>query len=441
VSVRDVQVVITAFGAVSGAGDELALRELWLAGGSSVRPFEGRKHEGLPPGYGAAVDFGQKQLRHLPGGRGLRPGTMTANTFLAVGAVGRALQAGGLDDPSTEPPEVADRRGVFLGTYTNFPEMAKHLKLAHLQGSPEAAAEGRYVIDDARIEPGMKGFTGFDFLKLMNNMPTAHAGIQAGARGPANTILGHSAAGLQAIGRGWDALLLDQADQVVAGGAGPGTMEGLCLVHRGRGDLSSPGLEPGKAARPLDRQATGLVPGDGGAAVLLETAGCAAARGVEPLARLVAWDERFVAPTADRGPLPDHAGIVRLIRSVLDRAGWSVDQVDLLAGNGAGLADLDGLEAAALAEVFGVERLGAILTLHTGVTGFAEAAHGPLGLVGALQSMQDGLLPPMVNLEQPWGALEDMTIRTAPVQADVQRALVLSLAPEGTMAAVAIEKS
>ena len=440
-SIRDVEVVITAFGAVTGAGDEVATRSLHLEGGSAVRPFEGRNHEGLPPGYGAPVAFAHKELRGLPGGRGLRPGTMTAHTFLAVGAVGRALLGAGMLDPAADSDEMADRRGVVLGTYTNFPEMKKHLGLAHAMASLDDAAGGEYVIDDARIEGGMRGFTGFDFLKLMNNMPTAHAGIQANARGPANTILGHSTAGLQAVGRGWDSVLLDLADQVVAGGSGPGALEGITLLRRGRRCLASPGLEPATAARPMDAGATGLVPGDGGAAVVLETAEVAAARGASPIARLVAWDERMVVPVLERGPLPDHLGIERLVRDTLKKAGWEPAQVDLIAATGAGLPDLDLLEARALEAVFGVEQLGATLTLHTGVVGFVEAAHGPLGLVGALQAMQDGKLPPHVNLDTPVEPLAGMAKRTEAVDADVRRALILSVAPEGTMVALAIERA
>ncbi len=440
-SVRDVEVVITAFGAVTGAGDEVATRALQLQGGSAVRPFEGRHHEGLPPGYGAPVAFVHKELRALPGGRGIRPGTMTAHTFLAVGAVGRTLKSGGLNDPEAESDEVADRRGVVLGTYTNFPEMKKHLALAHAQASLADAAEGRYAIDDARVEPGMRGFTGFDFLKLMNNMPTAHAGIQANARGPANTLLGHATAGLQAVGRGWDTLLLDLADQVIAGGSGPGTLEGVCLVRRGRRCLASPGLDPATAARPLDAGATGVVPGDAGAAVLLETAEAAAARGATPIAKMVAWDERLSVPTKERGPLPDHLGIERLLRDLLAKTGWAPGDVDLVAATGAGLPELDALEAKALEAVFGAEQLGRTLVLHTGVVGFTEAGHGPLGLVGALQAMQDGRLPPMVNLDQPTGALAGMTVRREAVGADVKRALVITVSPEGTMAGVAIERA
>ena len=112
-TIRNDDVFITAFGAVTGAGDEVAWRSAWREGRSAVRPAEG-KSEGLPPGYGAPVAFVHRDLRGLPGGRGLRPGTMTQHTFLAAGAVGRVLADAGILDPAGDPDDVADRRGVYL---------------------------------------------------------------------------------------------------------------------------------------------------------------------------------------------------------------------------------------------------------------------------------------------------------------------------------------
>ncbi len=428
-------VFITAFGAVTGAGDEQAFRSAWLAGESAVRPLVD-KLEALPPGYGAPVAFTQKELRQLPGGRGQRPGTQTHHTFLAVGAVGRTLLNAGMSDPASDPDEVADRRGVYLGSYTNFPEMKKHLSLTHAMGDIEAAARGEYVIDDSRILPGMKGFTGFDFLKLMNNMPTAHASIMANARGPANTFLGHSSVGLQAVARAWDALRLGLADEMIAGGTGPGALEGLCLLRKALGMQPAFELDPATAARPLDQGATGLVPGDAGAAFVLETAERASATGRTPLARLAGYSELFVAPQGPRGPLPGPGPIVALARQALTEAGWEAGDVDYIAPTGAGLPDLDRLEAAALAELVGPGR--PFIAPHTGVVGFTEAAHGPLGLVGALQAMQDGQVPAAVNVETPWEALQGHNLGGG--TGDIRRALILSLAPEGTLNALAVER-
>ncbi len=438
-TVRDVDVVITGYGAVTGLGDDEALREAWLAGRSGVRPFGDDKDVGgLPPGYGARVDFSHKQLRALPGARGLRPGTMTEFTFLACGAVGRALRSAGILDPEADTVEVMDRRGVYLGSYTNFPELKKHARLTHVMADPQAAESGVYTVDDSRIDQGMKGFTGFDFLKLMNNMPTAHAAIQAAARGPANTMLGHATAGLQAIGRAVDGIRLDLADQFIAGGTGPGTSEGLAAVRHTNGMFADPVATPGSAARPLDVGATGLVPGDAGAAIVLETAQNAADRGAAPIARIAACRDLFVAPPTPRGGV-DAVAVERLVRGLLADAGWDAAEVDYVAASGIGLDSVDAGEAAALGAVFG-DRLGeVVIAVHTGVTGFCEAGHACVGLVGALQAMQDGLVPPQVNLDAPRPGLERLARLTVSTPRDVRRALIIGTCPEGSLAGMAIQ--
>jgi len=437
----DAKILITGFGGVTGAGDETAFRTAWLNGESSVVAFEGRKHEGLPPGFGAPANFVHKDLRGLPGGKGLRPGTMTAHTFLAVGGVGRALLSAGLLDPAADDDAVADRRGAFIGTYTNFPAMQKHLRLVHAMGAPAAAELGEYSIDDSRIGGGMKGFTSFDFLKLMNNMPTAHVSIQANVRGPANTFLGHSSVGLQAVGRAWDSIRLGHADQFIAGASGPGTIEGLCLIRQSRGMFARSDSDPTTASRPFDAGATGLVPADGAAAFVLETEQSAAARSATPIATLAAYNESFVLPPTDRGPAVSSAAFERLIDGLLAEAGWTTESVDYIGACAPGHPDLDAVEAQGLVALFGPSALGQKLAVHTGVTGFTEAAHGTLALLGALQAMEDGNLPPMVNLDVPTSALADMPIRRTTVAADVRRAIAYSIAPEGTMTAVAVERT
>jgi 3-oxoacyl-[acyl-carrier-protein] synthase II len=431
-------IVITGLGAVTGCGDDEAFRAAWLAGASAVRAFD-KDAEGLPPGFGAQAAYSHSDVRKLPGGRGLRPGTMTEYTFLACGAVGRALQSAGLHVPEKDTEAVMDRRGIYLGSYTNFPRLKKHTKLTHVMGSPSEAQKGKYVIDDGRISEGMRGFTGFDFLQLMNNMPTAHASIQAAARGPANTLLGHATVGLQAVGKAVDGLRLGIADQFVAGGTGPGTSEGLCAVRHGNHLLASVGGDVTRAARPLDRSATGLVPGDIGAAVVLETRACAEARGAVPLARVVAWSDAFAAPNTPRGGLSDAGPLARLLHRVLAQAGWSPSDVDYVAASGLGLPAVDLGEAAALAAVFGPALPDVAIAVHTGITGFGEGAHAALGLVGALQAMNDGMVPPQVNLDEPWDPLRRMSRIHVAAERVVRRALVVATSPEGSLVALALE--
>jgi acetyl-CoA C-acetyltransferase len=71
--------------------------------------------------------------------------------------------------------------------------------------------------------------------------------------------------------------------------------------------------------------ATGI--NDGGAAVVLMGAEEAARRGLEPLARIVSWAPAGVDPAImGTGPIPAS-------RKALERAGWSIDDLDLVEAN------------------------------------------------------------------------------------------------------------
>jgi acetyl-CoA C-acetyltransferase len=66
---------------------------------------------------------------------------------------------------------------------------------------------------------------------------------------------------------------------------------------------------------------------DGAAAVVLMTAEDAARRGIEPLARIVSWAHAGVDPAImGTGPIPAS-------RKALERAGWSIDDLDLVEAN------------------------------------------------------------------------------------------------------------
>ncbi|MCU0895585.1 MAG: acetyl-CoA C-acyltransferase, partial [Rhodospirillales bacterium] len=66
---------------------------------------------------------------------------------------------------------------------------------------------------------------------------------------------------------------------------------------------------------------------DGAAAAVLMTAESAAKRGVEPLARIVAWATSGVDPAImGTGPIPAS-------RKALERAGWSVKDLELVEAN------------------------------------------------------------------------------------------------------------
>ena len=425
-------VVITGTGSCTGAGpDNDNFAAALAAGGGAFQPFPAPL-DLLPPGFGGVATSDRSLPRKLPGGRALRPSTMTRYTFLSTIGLGLALLDSGI---SPEPADdEAIRRSLFLGSYVNLPEMAKYVGMSHLARERAASAEGRYEVDDGKVMQGMKRFTGFEFLRLMNNMPVAHGSIQARCKGPCNTYMGFCQAGLQAVGAGLRHIQDGLTDTALCGGAGSAVIEHALMYKAYRGLLSRV-EDPDAASRPFDRAASGLVPGEGAGVVVLETAEGAAARDARVLGTLRGYASGFAPPTERRGLPAGPDGLVATLEAALADAGVTPAEVDLLVPTGHGVAALDALELAAYRRVFGdhLDRMRVLLT--TPVTGFAEAAHGALGMTAALAALNaDG---PLVGW-QPADAIDGFPT-ASPAAGRPRRALIAAFAMEGSSAAVVVD--
>ena len=105
---------------------------------------------------------------------------------------------------------------------------------------------------------------------------------------------------------------------------------------------------------------------DGAAAVVLMTAAEAARRGLTPMARIVSWGHAGLDPAVmGTGPIPAS-------KKALERAGWSVDDLDLIEANEAFAA-----QACAVNKGLGWN------TDNVNVNGGAIAIGHPIGASGA----------------------------------------------------------
>jgi acetyl-CoA C-acetyltransferase len=105
---------------------------------------------------------------------------------------------------------------------------------------------------------------------------------------------------------------------------------------------------------------------DGAAALVLMTAAQAERRGIEPLGRIASWANAGVAPEImGTGPIP-------ATRKALEKAGWSVDDLDLIESN----------EAFAAQSLCVVRELG-LDPAKVNINGGAIAIGHPIGASGA----------------------------------------------------------
>jgi 3-oxoacyl-[acyl-carrier-protein] synthase II len=428
------KILITGAGAVTpfGLGVD-ALYQGMLAGETMVAPLADDR-EALAPGYGAVVDQKNKAIRQLPNSRDMRPGTMTRYTFLSTLALGTAIQDAGT---SWEQDEKSLRRGYYIASYTNSDKFDKYVRFAHAVS--RRTDDGGAEIDDAQVGKAIRKFTSFEFLKLMNNMPTAHGGIQGKCQGPCNTFLGTASAGLQAIGRAYEVIQDGLADLMYAGGTGSSVHAQMMMVRATRKLASDKDAAPATAGRPFDRAATGIVPGEGAAVLVLETEASAADRGATPQAELAGWADWFAAPGADRAIPPTAGGPVRAMRKALRRAGLEASDVDVVVALGEGSTDIDGLEASALAEVLGPKASDVPVVSLTAHIGATEAAVGPLGAALALRIMAEGKVPGTLNRDNPVAGYVG-PMHAEPRDVDAKVVLVCTTTREGINAALVLKR-
>jgi 3-oxoacyl-[acyl-carrier-protein] synthase II len=145
-------------------------------------------------------------------------------------------------------------------------------------------------------------------------------------------------------------------------------------------------------ARPFSAGRSGLLLGDGVAAVVLESAAAAAGRGAPVRARLAGWGRAGDAYHVCQ-PRPDGAGLARAIGSALQRAGVLPADVGYVNANGTGTPFSDAAETAALHTVFGPDASSVPVSSTKSVHGHALEASGLLEFALTVLALGAGRLP------------------------------------------------
>jgi 3-oxoacyl-[acyl-carrier-protein] synthase II len=144
--------------------------------------------------------------------------------------------------------------------------------------------------------------------------------------------------------------------------------------------------------RPFSAHRSGLLLGDGVGAVVVESASAARRRGAEVLARLAGWGRAGDAYHVCR-PRPDGAGLGRAIAAAVRRASIRTEAIGYVNAHGAGTAQSDVAEAAALHLALGERAETVPVSSTKSVHGQALEAGALVELVVTLHALRAGRLP------------------------------------------------
>ncbi|MFT4296000.1 MAG: beta-ketoacyl-[acyl-carrier-protein] synthase family protein [Micropruina sp.] len=262
--------------------------------------------------------------------------------------------------------------------------------------------------------------------KWIPNMVAGVVSIDAGARGPS---VGHNAAcasSAVSIGEGLRAIRHGYVDVAVCGGAEAVVQK---VVMAGFQNLRalSPASDPDRASIPFDRERRGFVMGEGAAAVVLESASHARARGATIYGEVSGY-----GITSDAfhitAPCEDGAAVDRAVDDALQEAGPARSDAGegsvYVNAHGTGTVKNDQLEAAVIARKFGGR---ALVSATKSMTGHMMGAAGAVEVVASVLALRAGLVPPTVGIRELDPAVQVTVVRDVARAAPLTRAVSLSL--------------
>ncbi|SDZ23519.1 act minimal PKS chain-length factor (CLF/KS beta) [Amycolatopsis xylanica] len=214
--------------------------------------------------------------------------------------------------------------------------------------------------------------------------------IRHGMRGPSGVVISDQAGGLDAVAQA-RRQIRNGTPVIVSGGVDASICPWGWAAQLTSGRLST-GDDPARAYLPFDARAAGHVPGEGGALLIMEELELARRRGAPRIYGEIAGYAATFDPAPGSGREP---GLRKAIDLALADAGAEPGEVDVVFADAAAVPELDRIEAAALAGVFGA--CGVPVTAPKTTTGRLYSGAAPLDLATAFLAMRHGVIPPTAH--------------------------------------------
>jgi len=236
-------------------------------------------------------------------------------------------------------------------------------------------------------------------IKTMFNAPAGMLSIVHDFEGPSTTASVACASGSAAIAQALDWLRSGRCDLVLAGGADSTVTAQTLRAYHAVGALTGDNERGASASRPFDASRSGFVMGEGAAALVLERAEHARARGAERLA--VLRGAGFVSEAYKLAtPLEDGTGMGRAMQAALGDAGAAPEEIAHISAHAPSTPQGDAAEARGIHQVFGARADGIPVTAPKAVMGHAIGASSAIQAALTALSVQRGVVPPNPHLAE-----------------------------------------
>lgn len=233
----------------------------------------------------------------------------------------------------------------------------------------------------------------------MNNAAAGQISIANGLRGPLVNVSTACSSSATSIGEAYRAIKAGYADVIVAGGSEALVTDGNLRAWDAMQALARADADdPARSCKPFSAKRTGIVLGEGAAALVLERADRAERRGARIYAEVAGYGN---AADASHISKPDAGGQVRAMRAALDDARLAPEAVGYLNAHGTATIVGDVVETAAIKQAFGEAAYRLPVSSTKALHGHLMGGTGALELLIAILAMHESIIPPTAHLDEP----------------------------------------
>ena len=220
-------------------------------------------------------------------------------------------------------------------------------------------------------------------------------------KGPNVSAVSACATGIHNIGLAARMIAYGEADVMVAGGAEsldtPLMIAGFAALRA----LSKNNEHPQEASRPFDADRDGFVLAEGACALILESFEHAKLRGAKIYAELTGFG---MSADAYHMTAPSGAGASRAMALAVKDAGLKKEDIKHINAHATSTPAGDEIELASIESVFGDHIKNIAVSATKSMTGHLLGATGALECMFTIQALNDQIVPPTINLNNPIGS-------------------------------------
>jgi 3-oxoacyl-[acyl-carrier-protein] synthase II len=294
-----------------------------------------------------------------------------------VTAAGEALAASGL--VSGENID-ADRLAVYAGSGIG--------GIMTLENDVRKCAEKGY----SRVSPVMVPM-------IIGNILAGNIAILFQAKGSVLDIVTACSCGTHAIGEAWRAIRHGYIDAAIAGAA-EAPFAPTCFAGFANMTAMSQRTDPARCSTPFDKERDGFIMGEGAGMVVIEEREHALNRGAAIWAELIGYGTTCDAYHIT-APAPGGDGAAKAMEMAIRYAGIGPAAISYINAHGTGTPYNDLYETQAIKTVFGADAYRIPVSSTKSMTGHMLGATGGVEAIFSVMALNDGVIPPTVNLEIP----------------------------------------